>query len=66
MMVRSRNLTYEFDVAPHLRRALAIRAQRNERWYRLHQHDGRSVFWLAAIPGCIMFWALAVYCIQAL
>ena len=57
-------LVYEFDVAPHQRRLMAIRVQRLERWHRLHDHDGRAIFWLVAIPALALFWAGVGYLID--
>jgi hypothetical protein len=54
-------ITYEFDIAPHLRRALGFRARRIERWRRLHRHDGRAIFWRIALPACFLFWGLVGY-----
>jgi hypothetical protein len=43
---------------------MAIRAQRLERWHRLHDHDGRAIFWLVAIPALALFWAGIGYLID--
>ncbi len=55
------DLTYSRDVAPHLRRALAIRARRDTRYIALHRHDGRAISWLVATPSLLLFWALITY-----
>ena len=64
-MVRPMAITYAVDVAPHLRRALELRARRSERWKQLHEHEGRAEFWQMAIPGCLLFWALVAYGIRS-
>jgi hypothetical protein len=51
-------MTYEFDVAPHLYRAKALRTRRLERWHHLHKHDGRGPAWRFAIMGLLVFWAV--------
>lgn len=61
MMVGSMAITYEFDIAPHLRRAHALRFRRLERLAYLRRHDGRAVFWQLALPACLLFWA-AIAC----
>ena len=57
---------YEFDVAPHQKRLMEIRAQRLKRWHRLYDHRGRAAFWLAAIPVLALFWAGVGYLIDQL
>jgi hypothetical protein len=59
-------ISYQCDVAPHLCRAEALRAQRLERWSRLHKHDGRGRAWRMAISSVLIFWALVGYGIYAL
>jgi hypothetical protein len=55
------DITYEFDVAPHLRRARQFRAQRNRRYRKLHEHDGRAAILRAMVVGSLLFWALVAY-----
>lgn len=59
-------ITYEFDVAPHLRRALWFRARRIKRWNQLHKHDGRAAFWRIALPACLLFWGLVGFGLYAI
>ena len=59
-------LVYEFDVAPHQRRLMAIRAQRLERWHQLHDHDGRATFWIVAAIVLALFWSAVGYGIDQL
>ena len=54
-------ITYEYDVRPHLERALRYRRLREERWYALHKHDGRAIFWRITVLSLLIFWALAAY-----
>jgi hypothetical protein len=61
-------ITYEFDVAPHLRRGLRYRRMREERLYELHKHDGRAAFWQITLAGLFLFWgavAYGIYCVWA-
>ena len=60
-MVQRLTISYAFDVAPHLRKLLELRARREERWQYLHEHDGRATFWQIAILSCIAFWVLVAY-----
>lgn len=53
-------LTYERDVRPHLKRGLRYR-QLRQRWYVLHRHDGRAIFWRITIPALLLFWGLVAY-----
>lgn len=57
---------HEFDVAPHQKRLMAIRAQRWERWHRLHDHDGRAAFWIVAAIVLALFWSAVGYGIDQL
>jgi hypothetical protein len=59
-------ITYAHDVAPHLARALELRALRNSRWLALHEHDGRAKVWHFALVGLILFWGLVAYGISSL
>lgn len=59
-------IVYQFDIAPHQKRMLAIRAQRWERWHQLHDHDGRAHFWLVVIPALALFWSGIGYLIDHL
>ena len=59
-------MTYEFDIAPHLYRARALRARRLNRWQRLHKHDGRAFAWRIAVSGVVIFWASVGFGIYAL
>lgn len=59
-------ITYEFDVAPHMRRALALRSRRLQRVFYLRRHHGRALFWQIALPACLMFWAALGYGIRTL
>lgn len=59
-------IVYQFDIAPHQKRLMAIREQRWERWHQLHDHDGRAAFWLAVIPALALFWAGIGYLIDRL
>lgn len=59
-------IVYQFDIAPHQKRLMAIRTQRLKRWHQLHDHDGRAYFWLAAIPALALFWSGIGYLIDRL
>jgi hypothetical protein len=65
-MLYSQTLTYQFDIAPHLRRALVFRARRTRRWNHLHRHDGRAACWRIMILGCLAFWGAVAYGISIL
>jgi hypothetical protein len=60
------SLTYEFDVAPHLRRVRQLRAQRYRRYRELHKYDSRTAILRAVVLGLFLFWALAAYGIYKL
>lgn len=59
-------IVYRFDIAPHQKRLMAIRAQRLERWHQLHDHDGRAAFWLLLIPVLALFWSGIGYLVDQL
>jgi hypothetical protein len=57
----SMDITYEFDVAPHLRRGRQFRAQRNRRYRELHEHDGRAAIFGGVLVSLLLIWALMAY-----
>jgi hypothetical protein len=59
-------ITFTDDVAPHLERALAYRAQRLHRIYDLHKHDGRPKTWWLILSGLALFWATLAWGISAI
>jgi hypothetical protein len=65
-MAYAQTLTYQFDIAPHLRRSLVFRARRKQRLNHLHRHDGRATAWRLMILGCAAFWTAVGYGIYVL
>lgn len=65
-MLYAQTLSYQFDIAPHLRRGSIFRARRIRRLNHLHRHDGRATAWRAMIMGCVAFWAAVGYGVYAL
>jgi hypothetical protein len=59
-------ITYQSDVAPHLKRGLMYRRLRIHRWDALHEHDGRATFWWIAIPSLLLFWAAVAYGVHSI
>jgi hypothetical protein len=59
-------ISYEVDVAPHMRRAMHYRILREHRWLELHEHDGRPQFWRIAICLSWSFGGLVAHGIHAL
>jgi hypothetical protein len=51
------DLTYQFDVAPHMLKARMYRTMRKERSRDLSS----AHFWRLAIPSLVLLWALVAY-----